>query len=137
EDRIYNAKDFDRTLVLDERTRLLQWGLAGHPPAMLRRAGSVRQLKGGLGTPIGVNGIGYVPASIQLEPGDLVLLYTDGLIERRDSGLRLDQLASWLAGSQLTSTAELVEQVADAMLPTIREDDAAVLAFALDPVGAR
>ncbi|MFD3573207.1 PP2C family protein-serine/threonine phosphatase [Streptomyces sp. NPDC058644] len=67
---------------------LLRWTCAGHPRPVLVRAGEVTQLpepEGGPGPPLGVlPGTGYTAAAVSLEIGDIVLLYTDGLTERRD-----------------------------------------------------
>src|SRR5690606_22558249 len=68
---------------------------AGHPPALLRTPeGSVVEL-GGEGTPpIGIlRDVAYVEHEVSVPPGSLLLLYTDGLIERRevDLGTGLDR----------------------------------------------
>lgn len=76
---------------LDTRTGLLHWVNAGHPAPMLIRSGKlVRHLESVPRPPIG---LGYllpdVPMDVgteQLEPGDLVLLYTDGVVEARSPG---------------------------------------------------
>ncbi len=73
---------------LDTRTGLLQWVNAGHPAPMLIRSGKlVRHLETLPRPPIG---LGYLQPDLplevgveQLEPGDLVLLYTDGVVEAR------------------------------------------------------
>lgn len=74
---------------------------AGHPPALLRTPeGSVVEL-GGEGTPpIGIlRDVAYVEHEVSVPPGSLLLLYTDGLIERRevDLGTGLDRLKRSLA----------------------------------------
>ena len=62
---------------------------AGHPPPLLRLAGGeVRPLDGGLSTPIGLDGPGRDEATIDVPVGATLVLYTDGLVERRDRGLR-------------------------------------------------
>jgi serine phosphatase RsbU (regulator of sigma subunit) len=68
---------------LDLRTGRLSWCIAGHPAPLIVRAGRVvRFLDGGTGMPFGLG-----PASEvfheQLEPGDTVVLYTDGVTEAR------------------------------------------------------
>ncbi|BCB91537.1 PP2C family protein-serine/threonine phosphatase [Phytohabitans suffuscus] len=58
---------------------------AGHPPPVLLRRGKVvRALAGARRTPLGVPGPTQV-ASERLEPGDRVLLYSDGITEARDA----------------------------------------------------
>src|SRR5215467_8272626 len=53
----------------DPRERVLSWAQAGHPPPVLIR-GACRG--------------GYEAQTVQLRRGDLLLLYSDGLVERRD-----------------------------------------------------
>ncbi|MFF8638934.1 PP2C family protein-serine/threonine phosphatase [Streptomyces pilosus] len=68
---------------------LLRWTCAGHPPPVLVRGRRARLLDpppGGPGIPLGVlTDESYVAAEASLDPGDVVLLYSDGLIERRGS----------------------------------------------------
>lgn len=68
--------------VLDGATRTLRYVNAGHNPAVvLRRNGSVQWLETG-GAPIGMfPDSSYEEGVVQLEPGDLVIAYTDGVVE--------------------------------------------------------
>jgi serine/threonine protein phosphatase PrpC len=66
----------------------LSWISAGHPWPMVIRGGRLaRTLRAGGSTPLGL-GLGVQPSmgDEQLEPGDLLLLYTDGLTEARGPG---------------------------------------------------
>lgn len=69
---------------------------AGHPPAVLRTAGSGRwTVLASEGPLLGLyDGAEFVCASGTLRPGDAVLLYTDGMVEepRRDIDLGIDRL---------------------------------------------
>jgi serine phosphatase RsbU (regulator of sigma subunit) len=68
---------------LDLASGQLQWSLAGHPPPLLLRGGKiVKALEGDVGLPLGL-GVHPSPATEALEPGDKVLLYTDGVVEAR------------------------------------------------------
>ncbi|MEU0597760.1 PP2C family protein-serine/threonine phosphatase [Streptomyces sp. NPDC006393] len=73
---------------------MLRWTCAGHPLPVLLRERRARLLDpppGGPGTPLGVlPGEKYEAAETLLYPGDVVLLYSDGLIERRGSDLDRD-----------------------------------------------
>jgi hypothetical protein len=72
---------------LDLRDGQLSLLNAGHPPPILLRAGrSVAVLDGGRRLPLGLPEADAVAAvsRVALEPGDVVLLYTDGITEARD-----------------------------------------------------
>lgn len=68
---------------------MLRWTCAGHPRPVLLRDGQATQLPppcGGPGLTLGVlPGATYPAAETVLADGDIVLLFSDGLIERRDS----------------------------------------------------
>jgi len=68
--------------VFDEATRALQYVNAGHnPPMVIRRDRSIVRLESG-GPPVGMfANWTYEEGSVQLDPGDLVLAYTDGVTE--------------------------------------------------------
>jgi PAS domain S-box-containing protein len=72
---------------LDPDTGVLEYSSAGHPPAVLRTAeGGVEELAAG-SPPVGVfPGHSWKAGQVQLHKGDLLLLYTDGLIEARRNG---------------------------------------------------
>lgn len=74
---------------LDPATGRLTWVSAGHPaPLVVRRDGAVEVLAADPVPPLGV-GLGGDAARVQeeyLEPGDVLVLFTDGLTEARDLG---------------------------------------------------
>jgi hypothetical protein len=87
---------------LDLNQGRLRWINAGHPPPLLLRRGKlVKVLELRPTTPLGVP-FGATPVTVgeeQLEPGDRVLLYTDGVIEARTSTgefFTADRLAEFL-----------------------------------------
>lgn len=62
----------------------LEWCTAGHPtPLLLREHRVVRQLSCLPSLPLGLGGQSREVASEQLEPGDSVLFFTDGVVEGR------------------------------------------------------
>jgi len=81
--------DYFVTLLLarlDPHTRSLEHTSAGHPLGyVLDPRGEVRATLGTTGLPLGIDPAGDYPAppALTLEPGDLVLLLTDGLLEAR------------------------------------------------------
>jgi serine phosphatase RsbU (regulator of sigma subunit)/anti-sigma regulatory factor (Ser/Thr protein kinase) len=107
-------------LLYDWSTGVLRWALAGHPPVLLIDGPHTRFLSGtGAGAVLGVRGRPpYAEDSTTAAPGSSIVLYTDGLVERRgevlDVGLqRLTDAARELAD---LSPQELVAALADAAL---------------------
>jgi PAS domain S-box-containing protein len=89
-------------LVLDRETGELSFSAAGHPPPLVLSPDGPKFLEGGRSVPIGASDPAvFREASAVLPPGSSLLLYTDGLVERRDEALdqRLDKLASVAAGA--------------------------------------
>ena len=65
---------------------LLEWSTAGHPgPLLLRERRVVRQLACAPSLPLGLGGDCREVASEQLEHGDCVLFFTDGVVEGRSA----------------------------------------------------
>ena len=75
---------------------------AGHPPPLVLAPDGARFLEGGRSVPIGAaDPAVFREATAILPPGSSLLLYTDGLVERRDTPLeeRLDELAEAAAAA--------------------------------------
>jgi sigma-B regulation protein RsbU (phosphoserine phosphatase) len=71
--------------VLDPATGRLDYTCAGHPFPLLRRAGGPIEELGCGGFPLGIReGVEPICRSTTLEPGDVLVLYTDGLAEAVD-----------------------------------------------------
>ncbi|MFG3281390.1 SpoIIE family protein phosphatase [Streptomyces sp. NPDC048111] len=82
--------------LYDPGSRLLRWARAGHLPPVLLRDGKVEALPKLGGILLGAIGQAtYEEGRTQLETGDTLLMYTDGLIERRDRSVQ-DSLESLL-----------------------------------------
>jgi serine phosphatase RsbU (regulator of sigma subunit) len=119
----------------DGRTRL-HWASAGHPPPALVTADGHVQL---LGSTSGELLLGVDPtvartdSTVALAPGDTVLLYTDGLVERRqatfDTGL--EQLVAALAELGGRPLEALCDALLQRMLPRTPQDDVALVALRL------
>jgi sigma-B regulation protein RsbU (phosphoserine phosphatase) len=99
----------------------LRWCVAGHPRPLLLRAGKiVKTLEGNVGLPLGLGGPA-APAEEGLEPGDQVLLFTDGVVEARSAdgeffGLqRLEDLTRRASASDNTPP-EMMRQLVHAIL---------------------
>ncbi|MEV6609553.1 SpoIIE family protein phosphatase [Kutzneria sp. NPDC051319] len=71
--------------LYDPRTRVLRWARAGHLPPLLVRSQQATTLPTIRGLMLGARAeADYEEAEIQLELDDVLVLYTDGLIERKD-----------------------------------------------------
>jgi serine phosphatase RsbU (regulator of sigma subunit) len=71
--------------LYDPADRSLRWARAGHLPPILVRGGAAEALSLPPGLLLGADpDASYTETVTSLEAGDLLLLFTDGLIERRD-----------------------------------------------------
>ncbi len=119
-------------VTLDRATGALRYSCAGHlPPLLVDTDGSARYLDGGRGLPIGLAHASRprVSAAARLERDATLILYTDGLIERRTSSI--DEGMARLTDAATTHRALGVEGFADRLLDDlgagIGEDDTAVI----------
>jgi PAS domain S-box-containing protein len=124
--------------VLDPATGVFEYASAGHPPLLLvSPRGETRWLNDAQSPPLCGDDERQRPqAKVILEPNSLLLLYSDGLIERRGELLtdRLDRLAT-AAGSLVgRPAADVCDQLVAALgVDTSRADDVAVLAAHFNP----
>ncbi len=125
-------------LVLDVASGELCWAAAGHLPPLIVDAGSAHYPVGGEGTLLGIRDRPpYREASTTVAPGSTVVLYTDGLVERRgevvDDGLdRLAAIAGHNSHRGPDSLAQLLLQQAEEDADT--SDDIALVAARVLPV---
>ena len=109
---------------------------AGHPPPLLVPARGTPQLLQGVTPPLGVSDLPVHPETVvDFPPGAAVVLYTDGLVERRgegvDTGLRRLVTA---AGSARDGLDALRDRVVDACLgPSSGDDDVTALFVRAEP----
>ncbi|OAH12582.1 PP2C family protein-serine/threonine phosphatase [Streptomyces jeddahensis] len=110
-------------------TRTLAWAQAGHPAPLLFRSGTGCVLAPPAGVLLGAtSGATYEQAEETLEPGDLLLLHTDGLVPRHTGDAaqhRLLALAPRL--TEARTAQDCVRTVIEEFGETEREDDACVL----------
>jgi len=104
--------------TVDAARRELRIACAGHPPPVLVRAGQEPlALSVDAVPPLLMMPLPSIPASaMQLEPGDRVLFYTDGVTERVDrQGHMYDfhRLAAVLSGADSLSPPQLIDRVVD------------------------
>ena len=104
----------------DPKTQLLRWARAGHLPPVLVRDGSAVTLPLPDGVLLGADpNATFGEATLPLAPGDALVLFTDGLIERHDEPID-DSLAALLV---LAATAAAdIHGFADHLLSEARSD---------------
>jgi serine phosphatase RsbU (regulator of sigma subunit) len=109
--------------------RTLVWAQAGHPAPLMYRDGTGRALNAPAGVLLGATtGADYGQAEVTLEPGDLVLLHTDGLVPGHDSTSAVDRLLGLAPRFGAVRTAQdCVRTVVEEFGGAEREDDACVL----------
>jgi len=111
-------------LVLDLDSGMVQFANAGHPPPLVVRAGGqISFLEDGLGPPLGCDDPGLpAEARFRLVPGSTLLLFTDGLVERR--GTSIDEGLQRLATVAMDCGQD-IEAFCDQLLCSMVEDDTA------------
>ncbi len=123
---------------IDLRDGSVVYACAGHPPPVLvDAAGTATQLWGGRSTPLGAHfGVrARTQATTVLQPGSRLALYTDGLVELRDTPLdeSIENLARVLGDCAGRPLLGLAEAVADAVLgPGPTGDDVCLLTVAYE-----
>ena len=121
------------TYLLLEPDGELSWTAAGHPPPLVATSGGLTFLEGGRTTPLATfTGRQAEVGRRWLPPASLVLLYTDGLVERRREEITtgLERLRESVRAHEFLPLDELC----DALLATQEPpggygDDVALLAF--------
>lgn len=116
--------------ILDPRTGVLDYASAAHPPPFVRTAaGEVSMLECG-GVPLGMyGGPEWERHRTTLEPGSLLVLYTDGLTEATRNVMIGERLvAEALASAAVARSAHPAEALERAVLSNGSTDDVAILA---------
>ena len=106
--------------VFNLSTGVLRYTNAGHNPPLIRRGdGTVETMSGIQGPPLAISDHEYTTAEHRLAPGDLLLLYTDGVTEAIDAAnneFSLDRLKNILAGADDKVSCEtLISRIVDAV----------------------
>lgn len=126
--------------IYDPVAHSLNYCSAGHPPAMLRRAatGEVIMLDDAHGPVLGpLEDVGYTDGHLSVAAGDVLFMYTDGLIERPgtdlESGIAKARqiIAGWDGTGPLSNE---VKHLHTTLAPCPHDDDVCVIAvrFASD-----
>ncbi|MBO8184210.1 SpoIIE family protein phosphatase [Streptomyces sp. DW4-2] len=118
--------------VYEPRNNRCLLSSAGHlPPVLVPTRGEPRLVEVPTGTPLGIGGGEHGTAAVDLNPGDLLVLYTDGLIETRHDDIE-DRLAVLLDLLRpVAGSARSLEETCDHLLDALRNpenhDDVALL----------
>lgn len=139
-DRTAHALDLDRVAtcvlaLLDPTAEHAELATAGHVPPLLVRPGAAPELALlPVGPPLGTGTGEYGSRRVPLPPDSLLLLYTDGLVERR--GTDIDTGLTALAATPVVSGHPLpavLDTVLDRLAPAGSEDDVTLLAARVLP----
>lgn len=122
-------------LALLSPGRSIRYASSGHPPMIMARAGgSSEVLEGGrrplLGFGHGVSNCGSSSATTAFERGDTLVMYTDGLIERRREliDVGVERLREACVRLRHVPVQQMCDELVDHMLgDSVVEDDVAVL----------
>ncbi|MFI6353795.1 SpoIIE family protein phosphatase [Streptomyces sp. NPDC050743] len=112
--------------------------LAGHlPPVLIRLGRAARLLDLPTGAPLGVGGVPFEAATITFHPGDVLVLYTDGLVETRSEPIdaRLDTLLDALTATRGHDLESTCDRLLEILRPPGGEDDVALLIARARPFG--
>jgi serine phosphatase RsbU (regulator of sigma subunit)/anti-sigma regulatory factor (Ser/Thr protein kinase) len=128
--------------ILDPATGELRYASAGHPPMLLvEPSGATTWLLDGRSPPLyGDEATPRIEGKVELRPGSLLLLYSDGLVERRN-----ERISVGLERLERTAAAlreEPVEVICDRLLAEVRRgsdqsDDVVLIALRALPAGTR
>jgi anti-sigma regulatory factor (Ser/Thr protein kinase) len=122
----------------DPAATRFSWSNAGHPPPLLVHEGRGRLCEQASGLMLGV-GDGAVRdvAEVALAPGDVLVLYSDGLVERRGEPLAagLERLLATSGDLDGLGAAEVCDRLVEALGPARASlhDDVAILVARVQP----
>ena len=144
-DRLHSLLEVDEIatvayVLLDLESCVARVARAGHlPPILVDPDGRPVLLEEGGSPPLGTPTPGRIEAEVDIRPGSILVLYTDGIVEDRATGL--DGLEGFvdLVAETATSKRTDVEALATELLlrtsATSRQDDIALLVARLEGVG--
>ncbi|MGB8963351.1 MAG: SpoIIE family protein phosphatase, partial [Pseudonocardiaceae bacterium] len=118
--------------IIDRGTGEVSYGCAGHLPAVVARGdGHTELLDDARSVPLATAEMVRPQATTMLAAGDTVLLYTDGLVERRRCSLDdgIDRARKVLAETRDLAPAVIAERLAEHLLGDGHDDDVAYLIY--------
>ncbi|GLW28495.1 PP2C family protein-serine/threonine phosphatase [Actinoplanes regularis] len=124
----------------DPRRRELVWAQAGHPPPLLCRDGRTATLARPSGPMLGVvEDARYTAAVTEFRPGDVLLLYTDGLVEHRGQSLDagLDAVIATVDDTVRSAPHQPLAELVGRLRRANPDDDTCILAARPSTGGTR
>jgi serine phosphatase RsbU (regulator of sigma subunit) len=121
--------------ILVQDQPALRWAHAGHPPPMLVAGGTARLLDPPPGLLLGATQTaGYGLGHQDLATGDVLFLYTDGLVERRGQDIRtgFSALLTAAGGGLGVTAADAVQAVLGRLGLPPTDDDLCLIAIRVD-----
>ncbi|WP_157439735.1 PP2C family protein-serine/threonine phosphatase [Terracidiphilus gabretensis] len=129
-------------VYLNPNTDQFCYAAAGHPPMILQRARQIVRIEeNGLVLAL-LPSAAYTSTTQPLQPGDRILLYTDGIIEAANANEeefgqeRLGHLLLESDGKTAEQTAQLIESAVTAWSPT-QNDDLTIIVCDYQPISTR
>ncbi|WP_030716014.1 PP2C family protein-serine/threonine phosphatase [Streptomyces sp. NRRL F-2580] len=118
-----------------DQERRFRWACAGHPAPLLLREGAASVLDTEHRGPLFglLPGHEYETTTTDLLPGDLLVLYTDGMVERRGEDITdsIDVLRKVLMGCSGLGPQDTLDRIMDAYAPEEHEDDTCLVALGI------
>jgi PAS domain S-box-containing protein len=136
-DQVFDRLDLEHLVtvayaVVDDAAGMVHSINAGHPaPLLIRRSGEVEVVTHASTMLLGAGGGERDLVSLPLGPGDTVLLYTDGLVERRgeDTDAGMSRLVRACRELDRADLGAFLENTVDVVRDPTRDDDVAALAI--------
>jgi sigma-B regulation protein RsbU (phosphoserine phosphatase) len=117
---------------VDSRKEELRYAAAGHPPMLLLRGGTVVKVEENGLILAAFGEATYSNATVRLQPGDRMVLYTDGIVEAANAAgdfFGNESLCSWLIRTGSKTPGEAADLIIDAVRKwsRIQDDDLTLL----------
>jgi serine phosphatase RsbU (regulator of sigma subunit) len=121
--------------IVDLSQQIVTYSNAGHPPPLLVREGVAVWLDEALAEPLAVGEPTRTEVQVNLRNDDVLVLYTDGLIERRGETLDdgLDRLAQTVTAYRSDSVQELADHLIAELVNDSSADDVAIVVKRVHP----
>jgi len=115
--------------VVDLAELVITYSNAGHPPPLLVHDDQVVWLDQALATPLAIDEPTRLEARLDVRPDDVLVLYTDGLVERRNEDLDdgLLRLATVAVASRDEPVEDIANRLIEELVGTTARDDVALV----------